>query len=62
MRVRILCTMLVLGASLSAPAQAQDCLRAGIARCDAIFPGDNIFIMAARGWCYLFYLDCAYPL
>lgn len=64
MRIRTLCSTLVLGASLvsSAPVRAQDCLRAGIAHCDEVFPGNNVFVVAARGYCYLAYLHCAYPL
>lgn len=39
------------------PADAQSsklerCVDAAIESCDELFPGDGIFAMAARGWCY----------
>ena len=64
MRTRIICSVLVLTASLlsSVPLGAQDCLRAGIAWCDSLFPDDGFLLLALRGWCYLSYLNCEYLL
>lgn len=64
MRTRIICSVLLIAASVlsSVPLEAQDCLRAGIAWCDAIIPDDGFLLLSLRGWCYLSYLNCEYLL